>query len=260
MKNKPSIIWLDRIDSTNNEAKRHISDLDNLSVIAAVHQTAGRGQRGNVWKSAEGQNLTFSMILKFAKGNSEQIVENRLPGIAVKDQFSISEMTTVSITEYLLANGIKAKIKWPNDIYVGDKKICGILIENTVSDDYIENSIIGIGLNMNQTSFPAGLLNPISMINITHCEYEIRDSLVELIHTIVLNIKTLADEASRKGLRERYMASMFGINENRHYRDCLKGYEFEGRIKGISDDALLIVEMPDGTSNRYAFKEISYII
>ncbi|MCI1786045.1 MAG: biotin--[acetyl-CoA-carboxylase] ligase [Bacteroidales bacterium] len=260
MKNKQSIIWLDRTDSTNNEAKRHISDLDNLSVIAAVHQTAGRGQRGNVWKSAEGQNLTFSMILKFAKKNGTETEGKRLPRLAVKDQFSISEMTTVSITEYLASAGINAKIKWPNDIYVGDKKICGILIENTVSDDDVDSSIVGIGLNMNQVSFPAGLMNPVSMTNITHCTYDIRDSLVKLLHTIMNNLKNLADETGRNGLLEKYKSSMYGINENRHYRDCLKGYEFEGKIKGISDDALLIVEMPDGTSNKYAFKEISYII
>ena len=150
MKNKTDIIWLDSIDSTNEEARRRILTLDNLSVLSALEQTGGRGQRENKWHSAPNQNLTFSIILK-------------QPPIKAADQFCISEITAVTLVQFLSEYGIIADIKWPNDIYVGEKKICGILIENSLKGQSIDWSIIGIGLNVNQFNFPVNLPNPTSM-------------------------------------------------------------------------------------------------
>ena len=151
MKSKHKIIWLNEVDSTNEEAKRHISVIDNLSVLTALSQTAGRGQRGNSWLSAPGENLTFSIVLKH-------------PSIAASEQIIISDITAGSIVELLENHGIKAWIKPPNDIWVDKKKICGILIEHSLRGNRISWSIIGIGLNVNQTSFPNRLPNPTSMI------------------------------------------------------------------------------------------------
>ena len=119
MKNKTDIIWLDSIDSTNDEARRRILTLDNLSVLSALEQTGGRGQRENKWHSAPNQNLTFSIVLKN-------------PPVNAADQFCISEITAVTLVNFLSEYGIEADIKWPNDIYVSGKKICGILIENSL--------------------------------------------------------------------------------------------------------------------------------
>ena len=154
MKNKTDIIWLDSVDSTNDEARRRISALDNLSVLSASEQTGGRGQRENKWHSEPRQNLTFSIILKN-------------PPVRAADQFCISEITAVTLVRFLAEYGIDADIKWPNDIYVSGKKICGILIENSLRGQSIDWSIIGIGLNVNQFNFPVNLPNPTSMIMCT---------------------------------------------------------------------------------------------
>ena len=150
MESKTDIIWLERVDSTNDEARRHISEIDNLSVVSALEQTKGRGQRGNTWLSMPGENLTFSLIVKDFR-------------IKANEQSAISQATALSLTKLLGRYGIEARIKWPNDIYAGDNKICGILIENSLKGMEIDWSIIGIGLNVNQTSFPEHLPNPTSM-------------------------------------------------------------------------------------------------
>ena len=150
MESKTDIIWLERVDSTNDEARRHISEIDNLSVVSALEQTRGRGQRGNRWSSQPGENLTFSLVVKDFR-------------IKANEQSAISQATALSLVDLLSRHEIKARIKWPNDIYAGDEKICGILIENSLKGSEIDWSIIGIGLNVNQTTFPEDLPNPTSM-------------------------------------------------------------------------------------------------
>ena len=150
MESKTDIIWLERVDSTNDEARRHISEIDNLSVVSALEQTKGRGQRGNRWSSQPGENLTFSLVVKDFR-------------IKANEQSAISQATALSLVDLLSRHEIKARIKWPNDIYAGDNKICGILIENSLKGMEIDWSIIGIGLNVNQTAFPEDLPNPTSM-------------------------------------------------------------------------------------------------
>ena len=150
MESKTDIIWLERVDSTNDEARRHISEIDNLSVVSALEQTKGRGQRGNRWSSQPGENLTFSLVVKDFR-------------IKANEQSAISQATALSLVDLLSRHEIKARIKWPNDIYAGDEKICGILIENSLKGSEIDWSIIGIGLNVNQTAFPKDLPNPTSM-------------------------------------------------------------------------------------------------
>ena len=151
MTKKHDIIWLDQIDSTNDEAARRISELDNLSVLSARTQSAGRGQRQNMWLSEPEANLTFSIILK-------------LSDFMAKDQIAISAVTAISIVELLSKYNIPAEIKWPNDIYVGNDKISGILIEHSIKGRKISHSIIGIGLNINQCNFDVSIPNPTSMV------------------------------------------------------------------------------------------------
>ena len=162
MKSNYDIIWLNSVDSTNDEAKRRISELDNLTVLSALSQTKGRGQRTNTWLSEPGKNLLFSIILKYAPcgeaGSSD------LLSVQAYDQQVISQITSLAVVDLLAAHDIEARIKWPNDIYVGNKKICGILIENTVLGKWLNTSIIGVGLNVNQRVFDTQLPNPTSMV------------------------------------------------------------------------------------------------
>ncbi|MBP6454521.1 MAG: biotin--[acetyl-CoA-carboxylase] ligase, partial [Bacteroidales bacterium] len=129
------IIWLETIDSTNKEALRRSDDLTDFTILAAEYQSEGRGQKGTSWESAKGSNLTFSLVLKPDM-------------IKAENQFIISQIAAVGVYEYLVSKGIDAKIKWPNDIYVGDKKIAGILIENFIEGDSLSESIVGVGLNL----------------------------------------------------------------------------------------------------------------
>ena len=155
------IIWFDELDSTNDEAARHIHDLDNLSVLSAGSQISGRGQRSNVWMSEPGKNLTFSVVLKY--GEPGHFRSDRLPSVMARDQKLISDIVSSSVLEFLSTYGINAEIKFPNDILVDGRKICGILIEHSVRGLYLVHSIVGIGLNINQRNFDATLPNPTSM-------------------------------------------------------------------------------------------------
>ena len=153
---KIDINWTGSVDSTNNEAKRRIDSLADLSVISAVEQTAGRGQRGNIWLSDPGKNLTFSIAVKYGG----ELFADASP----ENEFVINGIISLSVVELLAVHGIDARIKLPNDIYVNDKKICGILIEHSVLGSSLVHSIIGVGLNVNQLDFDESLANPTSML------------------------------------------------------------------------------------------------
>jgi len=151
------IKWFEVVDSTNLEAERwlldaHNGDFDNLSVIAAKWQTNGRGQGDHTWHSAPGENLTFTVVERYGNDGPE-----------AKDQTRVSWGTALAVVDYLAGEGIEAKIKLPNDIYVGDRKICGLLIKHHVKAGRLVDSIIGIGLDINETDFPADLPNPTSL-------------------------------------------------------------------------------------------------
>ena len=150
MSKSTDIIWLDEVDSTNGYVRRHIQELDNLSVVSVLSQTAGKGQGDHIWHSAPGKNLLFSILVKN-------------PTVPAARQHVISRNTAETVVELLDAHGIDAWIKPPNDVWVGNKKICGILIEHSLRSDRISWTIIGIGLNVNQTIFPEELPNPTSV-------------------------------------------------------------------------------------------------
>ena len=144
---KISIIWYNELDSTQNEVQRRGETLDNLSVVAARSQTAGRGQRGNSWLSEPGMNLTASLLIRFGEGG--------IPSLDVRDYFRLNVAFSLAMTGYLASRGVPAEIKWPNDIFVHGRKICGVLIENVLAGTTVRSSVIGFGLNLNQTDFPS---------------------------------------------------------------------------------------------------------
>ena len=255
MAKKHDIIWLDTVDSTNDEARRRISDLDNLSVLSALEQTAGRGQRGNRWAARAGENLTFTIVLKYGPG--------ALPSVRAVDQFTISEITALTVVDLLAAHGIEAKIKWPNDIYVGNKKICGILIEHSVREGMLSSSIIGIGLNVNQTEFDPSLPNPTSMLlqnTATPFEtHEILKEYMDIFCTYIDRYMNITGGMSR--LRRLYLSQMWRKDVAARFIDCSDGHEFEGIICGMNPIGLIMIEdIKKGELREFAFKEISYII
>jgi BirA family biotin operon repressor/biotin-[acetyl-CoA-carboxylase] ligase len=259
MTKKHDIMWVKSVDSTNEECRRRISDIDNLSVLAAMSQSSGRGQRGNTWLSAPGENLTFSILLKFP---SEEVASGLEPMHAY-DQFVLSEIAALSVVDLLADRGIKAKIKWPNDIYVGDRKICGMLIENSLRGEWIQHSIIGIGLNVNQRNFDVTLPNPTSMVLSTpksEASFDIRDLLDEFMSVFKDYIDRYCHIRGGYGrLQQLYHAQLW--RKDIHSRFIVPDTgEFTGMIKGVTDKGCLLVENPEGTVREFSFKEISYVI
>lgn len=240
------IRWFDKIDSTNNQIVKDKLRLDDKSVYAALYQSAGRGQRGNSWYSRSGENLLFTILFK-----PQNIHAGR--------QFIISQAVTLGIVDYLHTFGIEAMIKWPNDIYVGDNKICGILIENTVSGDNLAYSIVGIGLNVNQKEF-YGAPNPTSIALETGSEtgLNIIEELPTLLSYIFGHYGAIQNDAD--DIERSYLEKMYRRGAFHRFFDVNEGVEFEGKIIGIDSSSCLLVEYHDGKVKRFAFKEISYIL
>lgn len=256
---KFNVIWFDTVDSTNVRLVTDRLTLPDKTVYAAHFQTAGKGQRGNSWKSAKSENLTFSILLK----------PTYLPAA---QQFAISEAVTLGITDHLIARGVPAKVKWPNDIYVGDRKICGILIENFLGGAKLADSIVGIGLNVNQKEFDPSAPNPTSIILETGETHELEEELEVLLTTVYKRFKTLENGCEMQ-LEQDYLSRLYRLGEWHEFIDCrgnsdtitpttvlIDGIRFKGRITGIAPGGLLNVETTEGDVQTFAFKEIRYII
>ncbi len=198
----PDIIWLETTESTNKALREASGTMDNLSVIAAVEQTAGRGQGTHTWHSTPGLNLTFSLLYKPAD-------------LHVKDIIAITQAVTLGLRDYLLENGVEARIKWPNDIWVGDKKICGILIENTLDGQKVRYSIIGIGFNLNETGWPPELPNPVSLKELTDRDYSPREELERLMEKICRRFSLPEASDGRRVLQEEFGKYVFRLREER---------------------------------------------
>ncbi len=196
----PHITWHKCLESTNSDAKMHIDDYDNLSVSAALSQEKGRGQSDHKWFATPGKNLTFTIILK-------------PQGFAATDALFLTRITTLSLLSYLNTKGIKARIKWPNDIWVGEKKICGILIENTLDGPLVKYSLIGIGLNVNERNWPEYLPNPVSMSEITGKEYDICAELEEFYKEFCRHEQMYWNDDGKKKLCEEFEKNVFRLSE-----------------------------------------------
>lgn len=286
MTKKYDIIWSEELDSTNEEARRRISDLDNLSVLSVERQTAGRGQRGNSWRSAPGENLTFSIILKFRKGDASSEESSgdsaTLPQLKATDQFLLSEISSLALVRLLENHGIRASVKWPNDIYIGSCKVCGMLIENSILGSSVSSSIIGIGLNVNQRNFDVSLPNPTSMLlEAMKKEFDLKALLEEFMDIFVTVIDRFMDDRqnSFEELRDEYLSHLWRLNETARFIDYTvlpsghsdkpvvtgitdaTGREFTGIIRGLSPVGNLLVEDLDAIALReFSFKEIGCIL
>lgn len=229
--------------STNDEARdkryRH------GDVVWAERQTAGRGQRGHVWHSPEGENLTFSLVLE----------PQFLP---VSEQFLLSEAIALALTDTFAKYGIDTRIKWTNDIYAGDRKIVGMLIEHNCSGTTLSRTVAGIGINVNQTEFDPALPNPVSMAQLTGRTFDREEVLGTFLETCERRYEQLC-RGDRESLQAAYRARMYRLGERHIYRIPGRG-ETEGTIEGVRPTGELLVRHTDGTQGEYLFGEIEFVL
>ena len=237
------IYHFDITASTNDDArdeKYHEGD-----VVWADFQTAGRGQRGHEWHSRKGENLTFSTVLE------PQFVP-------IAEQFSVSEVVALSLVDMLAEHGIEAKIKWTNDIYVGDKKLVGILIEHSLVPKSLRRTIVGVGINVNQTEFDSALPNPVSMAQLLGKKLDAEGILKCFLKHLQLNYELLR-KGENEALHERYNSLLYRKNEWHTYA-LPSGERFKGSIRGTAPSGALCIEDERGTTKDYLFKEVEFVI
>ena len=247
---KPHYIKLRQAASTNTYLNKVKAMMPNATVVYTDCQTAGRGQRGNSWESEPGKNITFSMLLR----------DLRLP---VRRQFIISEAVSIAIVEVLSEFSDGFSVKWPNDIYWRDKKICGILIENTISTEAFLFSIIGVGLNVNQTIFVSDAPNPVSLANIIGAETDTEEILHRVCSRIAERCEMLfhdIDNAKCADLHARYLDSLFRRDGALYPFALPDGTQIVRRIVDVASDGRITLADDQGNSDQFYFKEIAFVI
>jgi len=240
------ILKYTELESTNTFAAtlNQNNITEQITVIWAVNQTKGRGQRANRWESEENKNLTFSIILQ---------PEN----FSVEKHFLISKTAALAIFDALSGFGIKTSIKWPNDIYFQDKKLGGILIENSLNGPYIVKSIIGAGININQTEFSENLPNPVSLKDICQKEFDIEKVLHKITKAFNNRFQQLANN-QEEFISNEYFQNLYR-NKGLHLYKNEDG-EFLARIIEVKDSGELILEKENGERSAYFFKEVEFVI
>lgn len=239
------ILQIEETDSTNSHIARDHNDATEPLMVFSRRQTAGRGQRGNTWESAHGENLTASFLI---------FPEEIQPAA----QFIISEAISLATIDLLEALGVKATVKWPNDIYAGDKKIAGILIEHNILGSSITKSIVGIGLNVNQEKFVSDAPNPVSLYQLTGEKYDI-PKIASLLADLFE--KRLSMMSSPEDLHKDYMKILWR-NDGRKYqfKDKIRKEIFYGTIKDVSLSGPITISDETDTPRNFYFKEVEFLI
>ena len=242
-------VHLKSIDSTNSyatEMLRQITPNEGM-IVFTFEQTNGRGQRGNTWQSEPFKNVAFSVILQpsFLHAD-EQFLLTKITSLAVSDLMA----------EILKTQGIEAetRIKWPNDIYINGRKVAGILIENTLRENTIQHSVIGIGININQTQFD-GALNAASIKTFTEKDSDLKfvvERLCEFLEARYLQLKT----NKRDNIDFMYLQRLFQLNEWRSYLENDKF--FEGKIVSVTSSGKLQMELHNSTIKEFDLKQVSF--
>lgn len=241
------LIHIGETNSTNNFLQslcREQGEVAELTTVVADFQMSGRGQRGNSWESAPGKNLLFSFVL-FPKF------------LEARRQFLISQIVSLAIKEELDTYTEDISIKWPNDIYCKDNKICGMLIENDLMGRNISQSIAGIGININQEAFYSSAPNPVSLLQITGMEYD----RFNILRNIMLRIQTYYEQLRQRDTESiacRYGEALFRKEGLHRYKDA--NGEFMARIVRVEPEGTLILEDESLRERGYMFKEVEYLL
>lgn len=241
----PRYILLRDVASTNTFLKNMASTLPAGTVIYTHNQTAGRGQKGNSWEAEPGKNITMSMLIKH-------------PAVKVVEQFYISEAVAVAIATVLSRYTPGFKVKWPNDIYHNDRKACGILIEHTIASGGIADSVLGAGININQTEFLSDAPNPVSLAQLTGEQYDVE----AVMHEVCDEIERLTQftPQSCQELHKQFLEMLYRNDGQEHTFELPGGTQFQATIHDVLTDGTLQLRTTDGTVTGYAFKEVKHVI
>ena len=243
-----NLLKFDTLDSANSYALSLLAGPAKVpegTVVMASEQRAGRGQAFTHWVSEPGKNLLISVVLYPHFVEPSQI-------------FLLSQCISLGIYDALKSIlGSDVRIKWPNDIYFGDKKVCGLLIENSIRALHINHSVAGIGINVNQLDFPQSLPNPVSIRQVTGQEAnlaEVYNRVCSSIEKRYLQLKA----GHAKEIREDYLAALYRFKEYHFFE--YGGQRFRAMITGVDDDGKLVLEYGNGLTGRYDFKTIHYVL
>lgn len=249
------IVSMDRVTSTNDVAMASPVLYREGTVITARCQTAGRGQRGNRWESRPGLNLMFSLVLEPTH-------------VRVERQFGISQAAAVAASDAVrtaTAGRVACRVKWPNDLYVGDRKLGGILIEHALQSEYLSRSVVGIGINVRQRDFDPALPNPTSIARELPPDAPVpgpEEVLAAFCEAFPRRYEALRSEEGRWALHTEFMARLWrgAAGESYPYRDAATGERFEASVAGVdSETGELILRLLSGETRRYWFKEVEAI-
>ncbi len=214
------------------------------TVITASFQDSGRGQAGNSWESEPGKNLLMSVILYPVTVRPEE-------------QFVISQFVSLAVCDLVGRYASDVAVKWPNDIYAGNRKIAGILIEHSIIGPRLAGSVAGIGLNVNQLVFTGSAPNPVSLAMLTAVSHDLARITRELTERIDSRYRMVTGGEWTR-LEEEYHRVLFRRGEWHRYQDS-RGL-FRGMIESVRNDGMLMMRREDGTVSEYAFKEVDYIL
>ena len=234
-------IHFDKISSTNDYAlsiKNHFLFKEGL-IITTNFQNKGKGQYYNSWDSEFAKNLLISIVI--------------YPKLSVKKKFDLNKIASLAVCELLRYFGLNAYIKWPNDIIVNDKKICGILIENIISNNIIKKSVVGFGININQTKFKKYNIPATSLKILNQKSYKIKKVKKELVNYFFNNLYLYR---KKKFDNQKYNDLIYSLNTKKNY--LIDDSIVEGVIREIDHLGNLVVSF-SGKKKIFKEKEISYI-
>ncbi len=236
------LVFVPECHSTNSLALEmsQKEDLPEGTVVITNNQKQGRGQQGNAWISEPGKNLTFSLVVKPTF-------------LAVKNQFDLNMIVSLAIYDFLSETiDQKVFVKWPNDIIVDDLKVCGILIENQLQGASFSNSVIGIGLNVNQVAFYSRHASSLAMLTGKTTELQgVFERVMEKLESWYLLLR----KGSINQIKSAYASSLYGNGELRNFKTATGA--FEGEIIGVDDTGKLKIKTRNGTRN-FNFKEVQF--
>ena len=244
------LIHLDETSSTNSYCKqlaqeRAAQDSAQNYIVTTDFQTAGRGCGTNTWESERGKNLLFSVLLHPAR-------------VPAANQFILSMANSLALTAVMDDYLTDIKIKWPNDIYWRDSKICGTLIETTLQGSEIRDCIIGTGINVNQHAFLSDAPNPVSLCQVLGREADLKE-VMEKVMVKTSEYMEMVNEGAWDEIRQSYRQHLYRLNEIHRYR-FQNGHEEECRLVNVTDEGCLELLHDNGKHSRWAFKEVQFMI